>query len=66
MAKSENDHRLGVSLMPSLANDSIVDLLFAVPEGDEEDTVDRAIAQLVQSKLAQRMRAELDGHEQAA
>lgn len=66
MAKFDNDHQLGVSVMQSLANESIVDLLFSVPEGAEDDTVDRAIAVLVQSRLAERMRAELGSHEQAA
>lgn len=60
MANRENEPRICADA-PRLAADSIVDLLFSLPEDAvrEADAVDRAIASRLQAELAKRMRSQI-------
>ncbi len=69
MANRENEVRTSAPA-PRLSADSIVDLLFSLPEdaAQQADAVDRAVASRRQVELANRMRSMIgdDDHRQAA
>jgi hypothetical protein len=69
MANRENEVRTSATA-PRLAAESIVDLMFSLPEdaAQQTDAVDRAVASRRQVELANRMRSMIgdDDHRQAA